>query len=89
LLLKKTNAWTGLRALAVVRVLSSDYRLQGFHILPLSAAQVIDRRRKLTSWDNSGRCPRAPSHRNPDAEVRLRLPSSNTAVQCNQLARRE
>ncbi len=49
------NAGLGLaRALAVVRVLSSDYRLQGFHILPLSAAQLIDVDGRLTRWDNQG-----------------------------------
>jgi hypothetical protein len=31
-----------------------DYRLQGFHILPLSAAQLIDVDGRLTRWDNQG-----------------------------------
>jgi len=47
------NAGLGLaRALAVVRVLSSDLRLQSFQILPLSAAQLIDINGRLTRWDN-------------------------------------
>jgi outer membrane protein OmpA-like peptidoglycan-associated protein len=49
------NAGLGLaRALAVVRVLSSDFRLQNFQILPLSAAQLIDTDGRLTRWDNKG-----------------------------------
>ena len=46
------NAGLGLaRALAVVRVLASDPRLQGFRILPLSGAQLIDTDGRLTRWD--------------------------------------
>ena len=46
------NAGLGLaRALAVVRVLSADPRLQAFRILPLSAAQLIDTDGTLTRWD--------------------------------------
>lgn len=46
------NAGLGLaRALAVVRVLASDSRLQRFRILPLSAAQLIDTDGRLTRWD--------------------------------------
>jgi flagellar motor protein MotB len=49
------NAGLGLaRALAVVRVLSSDARLQAFRILPLSAAQLVDTDGTLTHWDNHG-----------------------------------
>lgn len=49
------NAGLGLaRALAVVRVLSADPRLQAFRILPLSAAQLIDTDGTLTRWDYQG-----------------------------------
>ncbi len=49
------NAGLGLaRALAVVRVLSADPRLQRFRILPLSAAQLIDVDGTLTRWDYQG-----------------------------------
>jgi hypothetical protein len=47
------NAGLGLaRALAVVRVLTSDVRLLGFRILPLSAAQLTDVDGRMTRWDN-------------------------------------
>jgi outer membrane protein OmpA-like peptidoglycan-associated protein len=49
------NAGLGLaRALAVVKVLSSDARLRGFRILPLSAAQLIGTDGRLTRWDEQG-----------------------------------
>jgi flagellar motor protein MotB len=49
------NAGLGLaRAVAVVRVLSSDPRLHGFRILPLSAAQMIGTDGRLTRWDEQG-----------------------------------
>jgi len=49
------NAGLGLaRAVAVVKVLSADPRLQGFRILPLSAAQLIATDGRLTRWDDQG-----------------------------------
>jgi outer membrane protein OmpA-like peptidoglycan-associated protein len=49
------NAGLGLaRALAVVKVLSSDARLGAFRILPLSGAQLIDTDGRLTRWDEQG-----------------------------------
>ena len=49
------NAGLGLaRAVAVARVLSSDPRLQGFRILPLSGAQLIATDGRLTRWDDQG-----------------------------------
>ena len=49
------NAGLGLaRALAVVKVLSSDARLRGFRILPLSGAQLIGTDGRLTRWDEQG-----------------------------------
>jgi flagellar motor protein MotB len=49
------NAGLGLaRALAVVKVLSSDGRLAGFRILPLSGAQLIDTDGRLTLWGGQG-----------------------------------
>jgi flagellar motor protein MotB len=46
------NAGLGLaRALAVVKLLSSDPRLRVFRILPLSGAQLIDTDGRLTRWD--------------------------------------
>jgi flagellar motor protein MotB len=49
------NAGLGLaRALAVVKVLSADVRLKNFHILPLSAAQLIGTDGRLTRWDGQG-----------------------------------
>jgi len=49
------NAGLGLaRALAVVKVLSSDARLAGFRILPLSGAQLIDTDGRLTLWGGQG-----------------------------------
>ena len=49
------NAGLGLaRALAVVKVLSSDARLAAFRILPLSGAQLIDTDGRLTHWDEQG-----------------------------------
>lgn len=49
------NAGLGLaRALAVVKVLSSDARLAAFRILPLSGAQLIDTNGRLTHWDEQG-----------------------------------
>ena len=49
------NAGLGLaRALAVVKVLSSDLRLRNFRILPLSAAQLIGTDGRLTRWDEQG-----------------------------------
>jgi outer membrane protein OmpA-like peptidoglycan-associated protein len=49
------NAGLGLaRALAVVKVLSSDYRLTAFRILPFSGAQLIGTDGRLTRWDGKG-----------------------------------
>ena len=49
------NAGLGLaRALAVVKLLSADPRLQKFRILPLSAAQLIGIDGRLTRWDARG-----------------------------------
>ena len=49
------NAGLGLaRAVAVLRVLSSDPRLRGFRILPLSGAQLIGIDGRLTRWDGMG-----------------------------------
>jgi flagellar motor protein MotB len=49
------NAGLGLaRALAVVRLLSTDPRLRNFRILPLSAAQLIGIDGRLTRWDGHG-----------------------------------
>jgi flagellar motor protein MotB len=49
------NAGLGLaRAVAVVKVLSSDARLRAFHILPLSGAQLIGTDGRLTRWDEQG-----------------------------------
>jgi len=49
------NAGLGLaRALAVVKVLTSDARLGAFRILPLSGAQLIDTDGRLTRWDEQG-----------------------------------
>jgi flagellar motor protein MotB len=49
------NAGLGLaRALAVVKVLSFDSRLQTFRILPLSGAQLIGTDGRLTRWDGKG-----------------------------------
>jgi outer membrane protein OmpA-like peptidoglycan-associated protein len=49
------NAGLGLaRALAVVKVLSSELRLRNFRILPLSAAQLIGTDGRLTRWDEQG-----------------------------------
>jgi len=46
------NAGLGLaRALAVVKVLAADPRLQAFRILPFSGAQLIDNDGRLTRWD--------------------------------------
>jgi flagellar motor protein MotB len=49
------NAGLGLaRALAVVKVLSADFRLRTFRILPLSGAQLIGTDDRLTKWDGQG-----------------------------------
>jgi hypothetical protein len=49
------NAGLGLaRALAVVKIISSDFRLKNFRILPLSAAQLIGTDGRLTRWDGQG-----------------------------------
>ncbi len=49
------NAGLGLaRALAVVKVLSSEPRLRTFRILPLSGAQLIGTDGRLTRWDEQG-----------------------------------
>jgi flagellar motor protein MotB len=49
------NAGLGLaRAVAVVKILSADPRLQGFRILPLSGAQLIATDGRLTRWDDQG-----------------------------------
>jgi hypothetical protein len=49
------NAGLGLaRAVAVVKVLSSDPRLRTFRVLPLSGAQLIDTDDRLTRWDGQG-----------------------------------
>ncbi len=49
------NAGLGLaRALAVVKVLSSDLRLRNFRILPLSGAQLIGTDGRLTRGDEQG-----------------------------------
>jgi outer membrane protein OmpA-like peptidoglycan-associated protein len=49
------NAGLGLaRALAVVELLSNDFRLRNFRILPLSAAQLTGIDGRLTHWDNQG-----------------------------------
>ena len=49
------NAGLGLaRALAVVRVLSSEPRLRNFRILPLSGAQLIGTDGRLTRWGEQG-----------------------------------
>ena len=49
------NAGLGLaRALAVVKVLSSDPRLHGFQVLPLSGAQLIGTDGRLTRGDGQG-----------------------------------
>jgi flagellar motor protein MotB len=49
------NAGLGLaRAVAVVKVLSSDPRLHNFRILPLSGAQLIGTDGRLTRWDEQG-----------------------------------
>ncbi len=49
------NAGLGLaRALAVVKVLSSEPRLHDFQILPLSGAQLIGTDGRLTRWDEQG-----------------------------------
>jgi flagellar motor protein MotB len=49
------NAGLGLaRALAVVKVLSSEPRLRNFRILPLSGAQLIGTDGRLTRWDEQG-----------------------------------
>jgi outer membrane protein OmpA-like peptidoglycan-associated protein len=49
------NAGLGLaRALAVVKVLSSDARLKNFRTLPLSAAQLVGTDGRLTRWDGQG-----------------------------------
>jgi outer membrane protein OmpA-like peptidoglycan-associated protein len=49
------NAGLGLaRALAVVELLSSDFRLRNFRILPLSAAQLTGIDGRITHWDGQG-----------------------------------
>jgi outer membrane protein OmpA-like peptidoglycan-associated protein len=49
------NAGLGLaRALAVVKVLSSELRLRNFRILPLSAAQLTGTDGRLTRWGDQG-----------------------------------
>jgi flagellar motor protein MotB len=49
------NAGLGLaRALAVVKVLSSEPLLRNFQILPFSAAQLIGTDGRLTRWDEHG-----------------------------------
>jgi flagellar motor protein MotB len=54
-LLPADNAGLGLaRALAVVKVLSSEPRLRNFRILPLSGAQLIGTDGRLTRWDAQG-----------------------------------
>jgi len=46
------NAGLGLaRALAVVKILAADPRLQSFRVLPLSGAQLVDTNDMLTHWD--------------------------------------
>jgi outer membrane protein OmpA-like peptidoglycan-associated protein len=49
------NAGLGLaRALAVVKVLTSELRLRNFRILPLSAAQLTGTDGRLTRWGDQG-----------------------------------
>jgi flagellar motor protein MotB len=49
------NAGLGLaRAVAVVKVLSSEPRLSDFRILPLSAAQLVGTDGRVTRWDERG-----------------------------------
>jgi flagellar motor protein MotB len=49
------NAGLGLaRAIAVVKVLSSEPRLSDFRILPLSGAQLVGTDGRLTRWDERG-----------------------------------
>jgi flagellar motor protein MotB len=49
------NAGLGLaRAIAVVKVLSSEARLNNFRILPLSGAQLVGTDGRLTRWDERG-----------------------------------
>jgi flagellar motor protein MotB len=49
------NAGLGLaRALAVVELLSNNFRLRNFSILPLSAAQLIGIDGRITHWDGQG-----------------------------------
>jgi flagellar motor protein MotB len=49
------NAGLGLaRAVAVIKVLSSEPRLGDFRILPLSAAQLVGTDGRLTRWDERG-----------------------------------
>ena len=49
------NAGLGLaRAVAVIKVLSSEARLSGFRILPLSGAQLVGTDGRLTRWDERG-----------------------------------
>lgn len=49
------NAGLGLaRAVSVARILSADERLQGYTILPLSAAQLIEAGDRLTNWTSGG-----------------------------------
>jgi flagellar motor protein MotB len=49
------NAGLGLaRAVAVVKVLSSEPRLSDFRILPLSGAQLVGTDGRLTRWDERG-----------------------------------
>jgi len=49
------NAGLGLaRALAVVKVLSTEPRLRTFRVLPFSGAQLIDTDGRLTHWDAKG-----------------------------------
>jgi outer membrane protein OmpA-like peptidoglycan-associated protein len=49
------NAGLGLaRAVAVVKVLSSEARLSNFRILPLSGAQLVGTDGRLTRWDERG-----------------------------------
>jgi flagellar motor protein MotB len=49
------NAGLGLaRAVAVVKVLSSEPRLSDFRLLPLSGAQLVGTDGRLTRWDERG-----------------------------------
>lgn len=70
------NAGLGLaRALAVVRVLRSDKRLDGVTILPLSAAQLTDTTGKLSDGKSAG-----DVKERRRIEIRLRRPDTPTVV---------